>query len=59
MPSKLMCNFSHLTNLCRDNLKMIETVIVIKPWVEWVGVFYLPLILFMKSKFRFRCFAPS
>ena len=56
---KLRFNFSYLTNLCHDNLKIIEIVRVIEPWAEWVGVLYLPTILLMKSKFHFMRFAPS
>ena len=48
-----------LTNLCYGNLKILEIVSVKEPWVEWLGVLYLPSILLMKSKFHFRCFAHS
>ena len=46
-------------NFCHGNLKIIEIVSVIEPWVELVGVLYLPSILLMKSKFHFKRFAPS
>ena len=59
LPMKLIYSFSHLTNFCRGNLKIIEIVSVIEPWVEWVGVLYLPSILLMKSKFHFSRFVPS
>ena len=48
---------NHLTNIFCSDLKMINIVNVIKPWVVWVGVLYHPSILLMKSKFHFRCFA--
>ena len=55
LPLKLIfIYFSHSTNLCHGNLKIIETVSVIEPWVKWMGVLYLPSILLMKSKFLFR-----
>ena len=46
-------------NFCHGNLKIIEIVSVTEPWVELVGVLYLPSILLMKSKFHFKRFAPS
>ena len=56
---KFIYIFSHLTKLCRGNLKLLEIVCVIRPWVEWVGVLYFPTILLMKSKFHFRQLVPS
>ena len=49
----------HFTNFCRGNLKIKEIVRVIEPWVEWLGLLYLPSILLMKSKFHFKRFVPS
>ena len=34
LPFKLIYNFSYLTNLCHGNLKIIENVSAIDPWVE-------------------------
>ena len=52
LPLKLIYNFSQFTNLSGDNLKIVKTVTFIEPWVEWMSVLYLPLILLMKSKFH-------
>ena len=47
LPLKLIYNFSHLMNLCRGNLKIIEIVSAIEPWVEFFFLcsFYFTLAL--------------
>ena len=59
VPLTMKLEFAISRTSAVGNLKIKEIVRVIEPWVEWLGLLYLPSILLMKSKFHFKRFVPS